>query len=102
MKKILNTYINKMRNGLLLLDAPTGYGKTWAVIQYINQKLNNELDSFNHIFYVTNMKKNIDINNKVFVSMEKLYPIFFHLSTKTLRHNLTNYNACNNSNHICC
>lgn len=63
MKNIIDKYINKMQNGLFLLDAPTGYGKTWSVIQYINGKIIEEPNSFNHIFYVTNMKKNIDMDN---------------------------------------
>lgn len=67
MKNIIDKYINQMQTGLFLLDAPTGYGKTWSVIQYINKKIIEESNSFNHIFYVTNMKKNID--------MDKFYKI---------------------------
>ncbi|MCU0105101.1 hypothetical protein N7603_05465 [Acholeplasma vituli] len=44
-------------SGLFLLEAPTGLGKTRAVIECIKELLASNLD--NRIFYITNLKKNI-------------------------------------------
>lgn len=63
MLKILNKYINKMGTGLFLLDAPTGFGKTTAVINYINSILANDVDIKKKIFFITNLKKNIPIDD---------------------------------------
>ena len=63
MDKILKNYINKMENGLFLLDAPTGFGKTTAVIKYINSILDNDIETKQKIFFVTNLKKNIPIDD---------------------------------------
>jgi hypothetical protein len=60
MLKLLNRYCldDKNDTGLLLLDMPTGTGKTYSVIQFIKHYLkeNNE----KKIFFVTTLKKNLD------------------------------------------
>lgn len=61
MKNIIRKYIKKMDKGLFLLDAPTGYGKTTAVVEYINDFLVNSYDDAKRIFFITHLKKNLPI-----------------------------------------
>lgn len=71
MKKILSEYINKMNTGLFLLDAPTGFGKTKTVIEYIKDFLTNDNKNIDRIFFVTNLKKNLPISNFIDTEFEK-------------------------------
>lgn len=48
-------------NGLLLIDMPTGFGKTHNVIEYICEKAKS--DPAQKIFFVTSLKKNLPIND---------------------------------------
>lgn len=59
MKEILKNHIEEMNKGLFLLDAPTGYGKTTAVIDYIVDYLKDENTDIKRIFFITNLKKNL-------------------------------------------
>ena len=61
MKNIIRKYIRKMDKGLFLLDAPTGYGKTTAVTEYIKDFLLKSYDDAQRIFFITHLKKNLPI-----------------------------------------
>ena len=60
MIQLLNKYCldNTNDTGLLLLDMPTGTGKTYSVIQFIKEYL--KTDNKKKIFFVTTLKKNLD------------------------------------------
>lgn len=57
---LLNRYCldNTNNTGLLLLDMPTGTGKTYNVLQFIKSYLRQNKDK--KIFFVTTLKKNLD------------------------------------------
>ena len=57
MKNILSKYIQSNKNGLLLLDLPTGFGKSYSIRQYIIDSLKEE--SMRKVYYVTNLKDNL-------------------------------------------
>lgn len=61
MKELLNKYclVNKEDTGLMLLDMPTGTGKTYNVLQFIKDFLKQK-DQNKKIFFVTTLKKNLD------------------------------------------
>lgn len=46
-------------NGLFLIDMPTGFGKTHAVLDYIYEKALDESRSQQKIFFITTLKKNL-------------------------------------------
>lgn len=46
-------------NGLLLLDMPTGFGKTYSVINYIVDFMTDESNSDKKVFFITTQKKNL-------------------------------------------
>lgn len=46
-------------NGLFLLDMPTGYGKTYSVLQYIYEAAMLPENSDRKFFFVTTLKKNL-------------------------------------------
>ena len=60
MLKLLNRYCldNTKDTGLMLLDMPTGTGKTYNVLQFIKSYLRQNRDK--KIFFVTTLKKNLD------------------------------------------
>ncbi|MBR6369006.1 MAG: DEAD/DEAH box helicase family protein [Bacteroidaceae bacterium] len=60
MRELLNRYCLNDKNdtGLLLLDMPTGTGKTYNVIQFIKDYLRENKEK--KIFFVTTLKKNLD------------------------------------------
>ncbi len=60
MLELLNRYCldNTKDTGLLLLDMPTGTGKTYNVLQFIKSYLRQNHDK--RIFFVTTLKKNLD------------------------------------------
>ena len=56
----IKKFISEKENGLFLLDSPTGFGKTTAVINYLVSYLTEDMDkSKNRIFFVTNLKMNL-------------------------------------------
>ena len=59
MLELLNRYCLENANdtGLLLLDMPTGTGKTYNVIQFIKRYLKE--NNGKRIFFVTTLKKNV-------------------------------------------
>lgn len=59
MDVLLKKYcLNDSANGLMLLDMPTGMGKTYNVVQFIKDYLRN--NPTRNIFFVTTLKKNLD------------------------------------------
>lgn len=58
---IKNYCNNKNGNGLFLLDMPTGYGKTYSVLQYIYEASLDEANSKRRFFFLTTLKKNLPI-----------------------------------------
>lgn len=65
-------------NGLLLIDMPTGFGKTHNVIEYICEKVKS--DPAQKIFFVTSLKKNLPINDSNWVDKlkKKLTPVVYN------------------------
>ena len=61
MIKTLNNVITKNKNGLFLLDLPTGFGKTTAVVEIIKDfiKGNPIYKDVKRIFFVTNLITNL-------------------------------------------
>lgn len=71
MDKIILNKIDKMStSGLFILDAPTGLGKTFSVINSIKSLLESGFE--HHIFYITNLKKNIP-EEKLLTNLEEQY-----------------------------
>lgn len=52
---------NDKENGLLLLDMPTGFGKTYSVIKYIAEFIKENSDTGKKIFFITTLKKNLPV-----------------------------------------
>ena len=50
---------NGIENGLLLLDMPTGFGKTYNVLNYIYEASLEEANAERKFFFVTTLKKNL-------------------------------------------
>lgn len=65
MKQTLTKFIKKYDNGLFLLDSPTGFGKTTAVLSIIKSYLkdSSNLESINQIFFITNLKNNLPFSD---------------------------------------
>lgn len=60
MQKLLNDFCFSDKNaGLLLVDMPTGTGKTYNVINFI---FKNYQRVKNKIVFITNLKKNLPVN----------------------------------------
>lgn len=61
MKESLNTFISTVgSNGLMLLELPTGFGKTYNVREYVFDYLMGRIENApSHIFYLTPLKKNV-------------------------------------------
>ena len=50
---------NEKKNGLFLMDLPTGFGKTHNVIQYIFEASQKSENDDKKYFFITNLKKNL-------------------------------------------
>ena len=62
MKKIIQKFVEcGASNGLLLLDMPTGSGKTFSVLQYISESILNQKVATKY-FFITTLKKNLPEN----------------------------------------
>lgn len=61
MKQIITNYCDntEINNGLLLIDMPTGFGKTYNVLDYIYNASINEANAHKKIFFITTLKKNL-------------------------------------------
>lgn len=62
MIEILKTHCNA-ENGLLLFDPPTGSGKTYNVLKWIFENYKNHCKEGRKIFFVTNLKKNLPLDD---------------------------------------
>lgn len=64
MKKALERFINNNGNGLFLLDSPTGFGKTTAVLKILRDFLcGKSFQDTKRMFFVTNLKTNLPIDD---------------------------------------
>lgn len=52
---------SERENGLLLLDMPTGFGKTYSVIKYIAEFMKDESNANKKVFFITTLKKNLPV-----------------------------------------
>lgn len=60
MKLAIEKFIENNKNGLFLLDSPTGFGKTFAVKKILKEFLSGKKhQNIDKMFYVTNLKKNL-------------------------------------------
>lgn len=61
MKQTIETIVERNGNGLFLLDPPTGFGKTSAVLEVIKDFLSGDslYSKVKKIFFVTNLKTNL-------------------------------------------
>ncbi len=64
MEKILNEYCHSQcEPGLLLLSMPTGFGKTFNVLNFIYEYYEEFAAQERKILFVTNLKKNLPIQD---------------------------------------
>ena len=56
---IKNYCENGRKNGLFLMDMPTGFGKTYNVIKYIFDASIDEKNHDKRYFFITTLKKNL-------------------------------------------
>lgn len=81
---IIKRYCNDttLNNGLLLIDSPTGSGKTHNVMQFICDSVCKFIcdkvctDLNTKIFYITSLKKNLPENDLAKMFLEKGKKIF--------------------------
>ena len=73
---------SEKENGLLLLDMPTGFGKTYSSIQYIFDFMINEKNANKKLFFITTQKKNLPIDELTDKLTEAGYS---HLIEKTIK-----------------
>jgi len=57
--KVIEDYVKNKDNGLMLLDLPTGFGKTTAVLDYIKEYINGKNSIVKKIYFVANLKSNL-------------------------------------------
>lgn len=69
MQNTINSFMNdpSLNSGLMLIDSPTGYGKTYKVLQNIYQYIRNSKNK-KKIFFVTTLIKNLPIEE-----LKKIY-----------------------------
>ena len=63
MKTVLEDYIKTDTKGLMLLDMPTGSGKTHSIIEYIAHHIDTLKASNRKIIFITTLKKNLPIKD---------------------------------------
>lgn len=59
MKQILDDILSQHTKGLVLLDMPTGTGKTYQVTEYIAQQIDQLKAQNRKIIFITHLKKNL-------------------------------------------
>lgn len=59
MKQILDDILSQHTKGLVLLDMPTGTGKTYQVAEYIAQQIDQLKAQNRKIIFITHLKKNL-------------------------------------------
>lgn len=63
---------NGKNTGLLLVDMPTGSGKTHAVLEYICQEYDKECNKDKKFFFITTLKKNLPSKAEIEEKLAKL------------------------------
>ncbi len=62
MYKCISDFAKDQReNGLLLLDMPTGFGKTYSVVKFIADFIADDNNRGKKIFFITTLKKNLPL-----------------------------------------
>ena len=56
MERSIEKFTKKLKNGLYLIDMPTGVGKTYQAIEYIY----DHFEENRKFFYITSLNKNVD------------------------------------------
>jgi len=60
MYQIIKNYCeNENTNGLFLMDMPTGFGKTYSVLEYLFDSCQQEQNKNRLYFFITPLKKNL-------------------------------------------
>ena len=59
MKDVISNFCKNKENGLFLLDMPTGFGKTYNVLEFIFENYNREEYKNTNFFFITTLKKNL-------------------------------------------
>ena len=59
MKNVISNFCKNKENGLFLLDMPTGFGKTYNVLEFIFENYNKEEYKNTKFFFITTLKKNL-------------------------------------------
>lgn len=59
MQKAIGNFCEGRENGLFLLDMPTGFGKTYNVLEFIAENYDTEKYENTKFFFVTTLKKNL-------------------------------------------
>lgn len=84
-------------NGLFLLDMPTGFGKTYSVLEYIYNAVYDENNDGKKFFFITTLKKNLPTNElkERFVKDKRLSDfkdkfLFINSNAECVIENLTN------------
>ena len=62
MKEAIEKFCKARENGLFLLDMPTGFGKTYSVLEFIADNYDKEEYRGIKFFFVTTLKKNLPYN----------------------------------------
>ena len=64
MLKEIKKFVNEYPQGLFLLNSPTGFGKTTAVINYLEEYIRGNISSDKkRMFFMTNLKINLPWND---------------------------------------
>ncbi|MBD2504403.1 hypothetical protein [Anabaena azotica] len=97
LEEILNQYCKQDNSGLLLLSMPTGFGKTYSVINFINSNYKEFAKQKRKILFITNLKKNLPIDElkKRFIENGneedfERYVLFIDSNADTVINNLLN------------
>ncbi len=61
--QILDKYCTQSPQGLFLLGMPTGFGKTYSVLDFIYKNYRDFASQGRKIFFVTNLKKNLPLQD---------------------------------------
>lgn len=95
MEDILNRYCQKSDRGLLLLSMPTGFGKTYNVLNFIYSNYQEFAQQNRKIIFITSLKKNLPINefkNRFIADGQPEeftnHVLFIDSNTHTLKNNL--------------
>ena len=79
MKQTLANFINLEQKGIMLLDSPTGFGKTFNILLVIKDFLNGRFsNNVDRIFFITNLKTNLPKNDlEKVLSEDEMEKCFF-------------------------